>query len=98
MGTVGADDRIIVSTIYRAIPVQLLTAELRARLPALYEQEKNDNQTVFCKFFCPWSDWTWFVTEGGPRGDNGRICGSVGDVSVRDAGQDSQTLRCRSIS
>jgi hypothetical protein len=48
--------------------MQLLTAELRARLPALYEQEKNDNQTVFCKFFCPWSDWTWFATEGGPCG------------------------------
>jgi hypothetical protein len=26
--------------------MQLLTADLRARLPALYEQEKNDNQTV----------------------------------------------------
>jgi hypothetical protein len=28
--------------------MQLLTAELRAQLPALYEQEKNDTQTVFC--------------------------------------------------
>jgi hypothetical protein len=28
--------------------MQLLTAELCARLPALYEQEKNDNQTVYC--------------------------------------------------
>ena len=50
--------------------MQLLTAELRAQLPALYEQEKNDTQTVFCKFFCAWSDWTWFATEGGPRGDD----------------------------
>ena len=50
--------------------MQLLTAELRAQLPALYEQEKNDTQTVFCKFFCPWSDWTWFATEGGPQGDD----------------------------
>jgi hypothetical protein len=48
----------------------LLTAELRARLPALYAQEKNDRQTVFCKFFCPWSDWTWFATEGELRGDD----------------------------
>jgi len=31
--------------------MQLLTAELRARLPALYEQEKNDNQTVH--LLCP---------------------------------------------
>ena len=50
--------------------MQLLTAELRARLPALYAQEKNDHQTVFCKFFSPWSDWTWFATEGSPRGDD----------------------------
>ena len=25
---------------------------------------------MFCEFFCPWSDWTWFVTEGGPRDDD----------------------------
>ncbi len=50
--------------------MQLLTAQLRAQLPALYEQEKNENQRVFCKFFSPWSDWTWFVTEGGQSGDD----------------------------
>jgi Protein of unknown function (DUF2958) len=22
------------------------------------------------KFFCPWSDWTWFATEGDPQGDD----------------------------
>ena len=50
--------------------MQLLTAELRAQIPALYEQEKNDHQKVFCKFFCPWSDWTWFATEGEPRDED----------------------------
>jgi hypothetical protein len=44
--------------------MQLLTAELRAQLPKLYSQEKNQDPTVACKFFCPWSNWTWFVTEG----------------------------------
>ena len=44
--------------------MKLLTAELRACLPPLYSQEKADPATVICKFFCPWSNWTWFVTEG----------------------------------
>jgi hypothetical protein len=44
--------------------VQLLTARLRSQLPPLYSQEKNEDPTVHCKFFCPWSNWTWFATEG----------------------------------
>lgn len=44
--------------------MELLTAELRARLPALYSQEHNQDPTVHCKFFTPDSNWTWLVTEG----------------------------------
>jgi len=44
--------------------MQLLTAELRSQLPPLYSQENNKDPTVVCKFFCPWSNWTWFATEG----------------------------------
>jgi len=44
--------------------MKLLTAELRAQLPPLYSQEKNKDPTVHVKFFCPWSNWTWFATEG----------------------------------
>jgi len=44
--------------------MKLLTAELAAQLPPLYRQEKVESPTVICKFFCPWSNWTWFVTEG----------------------------------
>jgi hypothetical protein len=44
--------------------MELLTAELRALLPPLYSQENNKDPTVVCKFFCPWSNWTWFATEG----------------------------------
>ena len=44
--------------------MQLLTDELRARLPALYAQENEKDPMVHAKFFTPWSNWTWFVTEG----------------------------------
>jgi hypothetical protein len=44
--------------------MELLTAELRARLPALYSQEGNQDPVVHLKFFTPDSNWTWFVTEG----------------------------------
>ncbi len=44
--------------------MQLLTAELHSQLPRLYTQKKNKDPTVHLKIFCPWSNWTWFVTEG----------------------------------
>ena len=44
--------------------MKLLTAELRKQIPALYSQEKVNPANVICKFFCPWSNWTWFATEG----------------------------------
>jgi hypothetical protein len=39
--------------------MELLTAELRARLRALYSQEHKIDPTVHCKFFTPDSNWTW---------------------------------------
>lgn len=50
--------------------MQLLPAELRAQLPALYAQEKVKDKIVYLKFFTPWTNWTWYVTEGGPDGDD----------------------------
>jgi hypothetical protein len=44
--------------------VKLLTNDLRARLPALYSQEKEAEPIVYAKFFLPGTDWTWYVTEG----------------------------------
>lgn len=44
--------------------MKLLTAELRSQIPPLYSQEKNPDATVHLKLFCPWSNWTWFATEG----------------------------------
>ncbi len=51
--------------------MKLLTKELITKIPALYSQESNDNPTVQCKFFTPWSNWTWYVLEmeAQPDGD-----------------------------
>jgi hypothetical protein len=57
--------------------MQLLTAELRSKLPALYSQEKVEDKTVYAKFFCPWNNWTWFVTEGSPEEDDFLFFGYV---------------------
>ena len=57
--------------------MQLLTAELRSRLPQLYSQENNNDPTVYAKFFCPWSNWTWFATEGSQDEDRFLFFGYV---------------------
>jgi hypothetical protein len=57
--------------------MELLTAELRQNLPALYSQEPDPNPMVRCKFFTPDSNWTWWVTEGEPDGDDFRFFGYV---------------------
>ena len=44
--------------------MKLLTAELRSQIPPLYSQEKNPDATIHLKLFCPWSNWTWFASEG----------------------------------
>ena len=55
----------------------LLTEELRKTLPRLYSQEADPNPVVHCKFFTPDSNWTWWVTEGEPDGDDFRFFGYV---------------------
>ncbi len=50
--------------------MKLLTAALRAQLPALYAQENSKDPTVHLKFFTPDSNWTWFATEASPDEDN----------------------------
>ena len=41
--------------------------DLKAQIPKLYSQEKNEDPTVYVKFFTPWSSWSWFITEGEDR-------------------------------
>jgi hypothetical protein len=37
---------------------------IKVQLPPLYSQEKNKDPIVYVKFFCPWNQWTWYITEG----------------------------------
>ncbi len=55
----------------------LLTSELKARLPDLYEQELATDPIVHAKFFFPGGSWIWFVTEGRPQGDDFLFFGYV---------------------
>lgn len=59
--------------------MELLTEELRARLPALYSTEGTPamEKHVYAKFFFPMGNWTWFVLEGSPEGDNFLFFGYV---------------------
>jgi hypothetical protein len=51
--------------------MKLLTAEIIKTLKKtpLYSQEKNENPKIIVKFFCPWNQWTWYVTEGDEQED-----------------------------
>lgn len=45
-------------------PTELMTEELRRTLPRLYEQEKlGHDAIVYVKYFSPYSNWIWYVTE-----------------------------------
>ena len=57
--------------------MELLTGELRDSLPALYAQEADPDPIVYAKFFTPDSNWTWWVTEGSPAGEDFRFFGYV---------------------
>ena len=50
--------------------MQLLTSEIREKLPGLYAQENEKDPMVYVKFFDPTGSWTWFATEG-EETDNG---------------------------
>jgi len=57
--------------------MQLLTDELKGRLPPLYSQEAEADPIVQAKFFLPGTRWTWWVTEGEPRGEDFLFFGFV---------------------
>ena len=57
--------------------MKLLTDELRAKIPALYSQEKEAEPVVYAKFFLPGTGWTWYVTEGGQQEDDYLFFGFV---------------------
>ncbi len=43
--------------------MNLLTQELREKLPAMYATEGNPDAMVVCKFFLTDSAWTWYAVE-----------------------------------
>src|SRR5512147_1731293 len=51
--------------------MQLLTQEIKQKLPALYSQENENDPLVVCKFFDPTGSWTWYAYEGSPVDENG---------------------------
>ena len=38
--------------------------DLKAQIPKLYSQEGSKDPMVYMKLFTPWTNWTWFITEG----------------------------------
>ncbi|MBK8467590.1 MAG: DUF2958 domain-containing protein [Chloracidobacterium sp.] len=56
---------------------ELLSEELKARLPKLYEQEGAIDPIVHAKFSFPASCWLWFVTEGQTTGSDFTFFGYV---------------------
>jgi len=59
--------------------MKLLTKELIKKIPPIYThaESKPENVPVIVKFFTPWSNWTWYVTEGEQEGDDWRFFGYV---------------------
>ena len=43
--------------------MQLLTKEVRAKLPPLYSTEDEADPMVWAKFFYPDFSWTWYAIE-----------------------------------
>ncbi len=42
----------------------LFPDEVRETLPRMYEQENKVSAKAMVKFFTPWTDWTWYASEG----------------------------------
>lgn len=48
--------------------MKLITKAIAQQIPALYAQDgKGMEATAFVKFFTPWTNWTWYVTEMDPE-------------------------------
>lgn len=61
--------------------MQLLTQELREKLPPLGASEKVDDPICQVKFFTPDSSWTWFGTEfDGEDTFFGAVSGAVFEI------------------
>ena len=43
--------------------MKLLTKALEAKLPPINSTSSDKDPLVLVKFFCPWSNWTWYGIE-----------------------------------
>jgi hypothetical protein len=43
--------------------MDLLPKALRKQVPPLYATEHDEDPMVWCRFFYPFSTWSWYVTE-----------------------------------
>ena len=45
--------------------MKLLTKDIIKKLPEIGSTDglKSDEKKVICKFFTPWSNWTWYAIE-----------------------------------
>lgn len=61
----------IAGPVYQKSAMQILTAENKAALPALYSQDGKDpaDVQIVVKFFDPTGSWTWYATEGDKTGE-----------------------------
>ena len=59
--------------------MMLMTKEIEKKIPAIGTHSDTIAQDVpiIAKFFAPWSNWTWYVTEGTKDGDDWRFFGMV---------------------
>ena len=49
----------------------------KAQIPKLYSQEGDKDPMVYIKLFTPWTNWTWFITEGEDRDEDYLMFGYV---------------------
>lgn len=58
---------------------EFFPADVQQQIPPLYTTDKIplEDKTVVCKFFTPWSSWTWFVFEGEQQEDDWLLFGMV---------------------
>ncbi|MBE3087735.1 MAG: DUF2958 domain-containing protein [Planctomycetes bacterium] len=59
--------------------MKLLTEEIKTKLPKLGSMDGKDPATVpiVVKFFSPYSNWTWYATEGEQVGGDWEFFGLV---------------------
>ena len=43
--------------------MKLMTDQLKEKMPAFYSHEHTKDPLAICKFFTPWSSFTWYAWE-----------------------------------